>query len=547
MAGYCFLKAFLPRYQARSDSPLTILVDDTAHGSDFAEWARQAGCRPEARMVDCTSLASLARTGCVHLPVPGLADRAWQRNFLGAHLWSITGITHTTASQRIMQAIGEFITAPVQSWDALICTSSAVKGHVEQQLQATADHLRARLGIQKVVLPQLPVIPLGVICEDFAGRLAERPRARASLALTEQNVAVLFMGRLSYHAKAHPVPMYLALERAQAELRQDGIELVLLEYGQHGLEAVAEAYRQAQRMCCPSVRCIHLDGREPDLRQQALAAADIFCSLSDNIQEAFGLTPLEAKAAGLPLIVSDWDGYRDTVRHGTDGYRIATAMPEAGMGNDLAFRHATDAIDYDQYVSQVAAVTSVDIDAVVSALLTLARNPRQRLAMGTAASNDARSHYDWNVILESYEELWSELEERRLRDGMGQPNQSQPWPARLDPFTGFQGYASTALKENSQLELGAGDPDEALQKLKQLQDLACMQFSATMQPTPQELAPILNALAQGHRGAGELAAAVYGEAPERWALQRNLAWLIKMGLLRFEHKPAVKAGPRDVN
>ena len=47
-------------------------------------------------------------------------------------------------------------------------------------------------------------------------------------------------------------------------------------------------------------------------------------SLSDNIQETFGLTPLEAMASGIPVIVSDWDGYRSTVRDNKDGFRISS-------------------------------------------------------------------------------------------------------------------------------------------------------------------------------------------------------------------------------
>ena len=75
------------------------------------------------------------------------------------------------------------------------------------------------------------------------------------------------------------------------------------------------------------MRVVVLNGQDSQQRKTAWASADIFCSLSDNIQESFGLTPVEAMAAGLPCVVSDWDGYRDTVRHGEDGFRVDTAMP----------------------------------------------------------------------------------------------------------------------------------------------------------------------------------------------------------------------------
>ncbi len=34
------------------------------------------------------------------------------------------------------------------------------------------------------------------------------------------------------------------------------------------------------------------------IRETAWASADVFCSLSDNIQETFGIVPIEAMAAG---------------------------------------------------------------------------------------------------------------------------------------------------------------------------------------------------------------------------------------------------------
>ena len=48
-------------------------------------------------------------------------------------------------------------------------------------------------------------------------------------------------------------------------------------------------------------------------------------SLVDNPQETFGLAVAEAMAAGVPLVVSDWNGYRDLVRDGIDGFRVPTS------------------------------------------------------------------------------------------------------------------------------------------------------------------------------------------------------------------------------
>ncbi len=549
MAGYTFLKAFLPRRQQLSSAPLPISVDNRQQAEDFLQSAAAIGCRPEADVILRGQRSRLAQVGALHLAGPALGEEAWRRSFHGSTSWSLTGLTHTTASDRVMEAIAAFLTAPVQPWDALICTSTAVKNHVERQLEAMADHLSRRLGAQRFVRPQLPVIPLGVIGDDeaFSGREGLRAQVRRDLELEPEAVVVLFVGRLSFHAKAHPVPMYLALEQAQARLKGEGRQLVLVEFGVHGLETVERAYAEAAHRCCPSVRCIHLDGQQEPLRRRAFAVADLFCSLSDNIQEAFGITPLEAMAAGLPVIVSDWDGYRDTVRHGIDGYRVASLAPRPGLGNDLAYRHGMETLSYDRYVGYAASVTAVDVKAVEAALVALALDPERRRRMGEAGRQRIRHTYDWTLVLGRYEELWAELKE--LREAAGaEPaaargeGGSHPWPTRLDPFTGFQGHPSGWLEESTRLRL-PGEAAERLQSGRALRRLAMVGFAESVLPTEGELEQVLEFLARGNVSAEEVLAAVTGNPLRRGPLLRGLGWMLKVGLIEPESWPQVPPSP----
>ncbi len=115
------------------------------------------------------SSGGLRQVGGLYYPGPAIGRSAFHR--LSAcnnhHEWAFCGITHTTSSAGAMDAIVEWVTAPVQPWDSVICTSQAVKKNVEVVLQAQVDAMRDRLGITKLVLPILPVIPLGVHSEDF--------------------------------------------------------------------------------------------------------------------------------------------------------------------------------------------------------------------------------------------------------------------------------------------------------------------------------------------------------------------------------------------
>ena len=81
-------------------------------------------------------------------------------------------------------------------------------------------------------------------------------------------------------------------------------------------------------------------------------------------------------AAGVPVIVSDWDGYRYTVTDGLEGFLIPTLAPSRSpQGVELSFRHDHGLLSYQDYVGSLAQHVAVDIEAAAFAIARLADNP----------------------------------------------------------------------------------------------------------------------------------------------------------------------------
>ena len=534
-AGESFLKGYLKHSQA---SEFWVQVQKPEHGQHFAQTAKALGRSQAVKVVEAANLSALHKVGTVYYPGPGIGEHAQHRALAGAGFsnphtaWSLCGITHTTSSAGAMDALAELITAPVQSWDAVICTSTAVKDNVQRLLQAQVNYLQERLGVSKLVLPLLPVIPLGIHTQDFVYSQDQKAKARQSLGADANTLVVLFMGRLSFHAKAHPLAMYQALQTAAQQVAQTGQKIMLVECGWHANDFIQKAYQDAAQLACPSVQVRTLDGRQAEHRQTAWAGADVFCSLSDNIQETFGIVPIEAMAAGLPVVVSDWDGYKDTVRHGTDGFRIATCMPDAGLGGDLALRHALQVDTYDMYCGHTCSMVSVDIEATAQAFVQLAQSAELRQRMGQAGKERAQSVYDWAVIIAQYEDLWQQQTQLRLaaQSKAPQAQLAQAWPARLDPFQAFAAYPSSVLKPTTQLALVDASADLAMARVNQYKGLAMVNFAKWVLPSDSEIAAVLQLAESGPCTAQAL---VQGVAADRQAFVfRALVWLMKLGVLR---------------
>jgi len=398
----------------------------------------------------------IGEVGVLNMPVPGLPGEAWARRPYGDQAYAICGVTHTTASAIIMQTVAEMLLTPLHDYDALICTSSAVRASIETELDGVREHLGREYGPRRRPEPMRVTIPLGVNAEDFRTSPADRKAWRERLDIPEDAVVALYVGRFSANGKMNPALMALALEQAAQRTTR---ALYWVNSGWAGSNEAETFHHHNASALCPSVRYRHVDGRQPDVRFSIWSVADFFISFSDNIQETFGLTPIEAMAAGLPCVVTDWNGYRDTVRDGEDGFRIATLAPAPGAGGDFAYAFANATLNYDGYIGGVSQYTAIDLAAAAQAIVELAENPELRTRMGAQAQARARSVFDWSAVIPQYEALWAEQDARRRAAPMANAGADNPF--RPDPFVLFGGYPTRHLRQNWRAAVSPGVSWEA--------------------------------------------------------------------------------------
>lgn len=447
--------------------------------------------------------------------------RQWQG--AGARAYGLIGITHTLCSLPVLEGLRELATAPVQPWDALICTSRCAREAVTTALDWEEERLRRRFGAPTLRLPRprLPLIPLGCDLERLAGLGRHRAAARQALGIGADQVVLLFVGRLSAHAKAHPTVLLETLARLAARQPAGAAPLRLVLYGIAPQEH-RPFWQQALRALVRGYEVQLLNGEDEALGDQAWAAADIFVSLADNHQETFGLTPVEAMAAGLPVIASDWNGYRDTVRDGETGLLVPTRQPGEGLGVELA-RYGLQQLDYSGYVARLMQEVVVDGEALLAALERLVADGALRRRLGQAGQRRVAQHYAWPLIGQRIRDLAASLERARQRArGAGERDGLLPPPERQ-----FGSWATAPFTPQTRF---GGDGAEARRRWQRLAPLGLHRFPEAIQADPVACDWLLQRLERrGPFCLAELA----GEAPglELNQLRQAAHWLAKLGVL----------------
>ncbi len=380
-----------------------------------------------------------------------------------SNIFSIVGMIHTLSSTTAIQCIQNTVTGIIEDWDALICTSTSGKKVVERIRNYHHESLEEKFDM---ILPKkksikLPIIPLAVkdfLTDKSTTRQEKRIKARNILKLPKDSYIILYLGRLCAHAKAHPLSIYQAVSKTAMSCQDKNV--ILLECGVFNNKYSEEAYNDLA-INTKNLNLKRLGGirnATEEEKELALMAADVFVSPSDNIQETYGITVVEAMSAELPVIISDWNGYKDFVSDGENGYLIPTTY-YLGTDNSLDFidiQYQLGLLNHDYMIGLRSMTTCLDYNLMAERLIFLAKNPQKRIEIGVNAKTNWRLKFSWDIVQKQLRDLWAELYIERTKAISNRPQRASMPPIKYL----FNDYGTNEVKiKNSKVKVSSVNPN----------------------------------------------------------------------------------------
>ncbi len=326
------------------------------------------------------------------------------RNAFAKNIFPITGTTHSLSYSNYGSSFLNYIWKGTTARDCIVATSTPGMQVVEKYI----THLREgfELDENKFPSPQIRKIPLGINPSAFTPPTAQQKlEALKNLELNpdENRVNILVFGRIAHYSKMDILPLLRAMQRVfAAGIGRDDVRVILAGWLDDGDDFSQTLEELSRNMGLE----LSIFARPTDIQKLDLyRAADIYVSISDNPQETFGLTILEAGAMGLPVIASDYDGYKDLVVHNETGLLIETTGPAKTPTEDLMAPLCYD----NQYHLLLAQQTAVDTPKLAKGLELLIKNPQLRSSMGHAGAARINKKFIWKEVIRQHVELWQNL------------------------------------------------------------------------------------------------------------------------------------------
>jgi glycosyltransferase involved in cell wall biosynthesis len=362
------------------------------------------------------------------------------RQNLAPEPFPITGLSASISEKDYLQRYFHMMLNGVQDFDGIICISRCVKEALEKAFRLLERRFKHLTGSNWHNPIDLSIIPLAVDAHVF--EQPDRKIARHELDLPPDRKIILIFGRYSYVDKMDLLPVVEIALRLGAIFEKD--PPLFLFAGSDPINYGPFLIEYAKRKGADGYFCLR-SNISPEDKPRYYAAADIFFSPADNLQESFGITLLEAMASGLPVVGADFNGYRELIENGKTGFNIpiywGDAAPDIEALSGILYRNS-----HNFYLAQSIAL---DLDKAVEALEKLLTHPELRMEMGQAGRKRVESKYNWKTVIGMHEDLWARLSDT-MRDRGASP---APDPFEAPYYQIFSHYPTRALTGKDQISI----------------------------------------------------------------------------------------------
>ncbi len=374
-------------------------------------------------------------------PMSNFSAMCQVRNKFAPNIFPITAVNHSINYSEYASVTLGHIWAGCCARDGIGCTSNTSIN----VMQEWYTHARQAYNIpNNWAEPRLKLIPLGVPDPSLGVSPEHGKSLRKELGLAEQDILILLFGRISIIDKMDTRPLFSALRRIRIKHPQCSFLLFMAGAANEADVLQDEMHKLALAWDIPFKI---VSNPSLNLVKQLFASADIFASPVDNVQESFGLSLVEAAHAGIPVVASDWSGYRDIVVHEETGFLVPTiASRDTPRLDSMAGVYANK-------VHQVirAQQTAIDIPSLQSALWRLMSDPELRKSMGKKAKERAAELYDFDKVIDHWIKFWQELASTPISKEQEGILRKARHPFTLNYAQAFSSYASHNLQAESML------------------------------------------------------------------------------------------------
>jgi glycosyltransferase involved in cell wall biosynthesis len=371
------------------------------------------------------------------------------RNTYAKEAFPVTGIIHSLNAVATSSYIQGLIRSNAQEYDSIFCTSNDGKEVMRKKIEFAQD-----LDKNAKYNGKLSRIPLGY---DFSlDNKMSKTVAKITMNFEQSTKYILYLGRLSPSTKADLYPLLLVFKSLKDKVSFK-IKLVLAGGVNPNELRVHKDMINELGLAMDVQIMINFDLAK---KKALISSAEVCVAPSDNIQETFGISIIEAAACGIPVVAADIDGYKDLVVQNETGFKIKTTWID-----DFEPCEIDDLYDFSVMQIMLAQAMAIDCNEMEEKIYLLLTDENLRNKMGENATKRAVENYRWDTVIKQYEKEWDFLKNIAIKSG--KPKKFMPNPYSNHYLETFSHYPTRTFNENLVLQL-TSDGENVVKRVKQI-------------------------------------------------------------------------------